>query len=188
MKANVASVSIVPSERGDGTNKFVQGLEKLIDSMIGMNYTAILIAEPLSKSIIEEKKSGLEELYSTVSPHAETTLTFGSSASKTVGENMFKSFSNSINNSVTNSNSESESYTSSSSVSFGSSASFAGDSGGSYGFNSSSSYGESYGTSSSWGHAVTSGTTESSAQGSGKSVQETMNAVVVSWLDTRTNQ
>lgn len=175
MKANVASVTIVPSERGEGKNGFVQGLEKYIDSMIGMRYTAVFIAQPLSKAIIEEKKRGLEELYSTISPHAEATLTYGSSAGKTVGENMFKSFSQAINNSVTNSNSESESYQQSSSASFGSSASFSGDNGGTFGSSSGSSYGESYGTSSSWSHAVTSGRTETDSSGKGKSFSESVN-------------
>lgn len=174
MRANVAAVTIVPSERGERNTGFVQGLEKLIDSMIGMRYTALFIAQPLSKDMVEEKKRGLEELYSTISPHAEVTLTYGSSAGKTVGENMFSSFSNSINHSVTNSNSESESYQSSSTTSFNSTASFFGD-GGSYSAGSGSSFGESYGTSSSWSHAVMSGETETSAEGRGKSFSESIN-------------
>ena len=105
----VSTVTLVPSRRDDEKEKFVQGMEKLIDALSGKEYTAILIAEPLSQGTIETKKRGLEELYATISPFSETTLSYGNNASYAVANGTFSSFSDSINNSVTNSTSESQS-------------------------------------------------------------------------------
>lgn len=45
----VSSVSIVPGLRDEDKEKFVQGIEKFIDSMSGECYTAIFVSEPLGK-------------------------------------------------------------------------------------------------------------------------------------------
>ena len=46
-RQNVSSVSIVPSTRDEDKERFVQGIEKFIDTMKGSEYTAVFIAEPL---------------------------------------------------------------------------------------------------------------------------------------------
>lgn len=160
---NVSTVTLVPSMRDQEKENYVQGIEKLIDSMAGRAYTAVLIAEPLGQKMIEEKKRGFEELYATLSPLSETTLAYGKNASYAVANGTFSSFSESINNSVTNSNSETQSETTtgtSDSTNFGSSSD-----GSSFGFGSSSSYSQSYGTSTSWSRAVTSGETKTDSSG-----------------------
>ena len=52
-RQNVSSVSIVPSTRDEDKERFVQGIEKFIDTMKGSEYTAVFIAEPLDKEILE---------------------------------------------------------------------------------------------------------------------------------------
>lgn len=174
MLSNVSTVTLVPSMRDQEKENYVQGIEKLIDSMAGRDYTAVLIAEPLGAKTIEEKKRGFEELYATLSPLAETSLAYGINASHAVANGTFSSFSQSINNSVTNSNSETQSETtttgSSTSSSFGGST----DSGGSYSFGSSSSYSQSYGTSTSWSRAVTSGDTKTDTSGINQTITDTI--------------
>ena len=59
---NVSSVSIVPSMRSDDKDQFVQGIEKFIDTMKGSEYTAVFIAEPLNKEILEQRKKGLQNI------------------------------------------------------------------------------------------------------------------------------
>lgn len=48
-RQNVSSVSIVPSTRDEDKERFVQGIEKFIDTMKGSEYTAVFIAEPLDR-------------------------------------------------------------------------------------------------------------------------------------------
>ena len=178
---NVSTVTLVPSMRDEEKEHYVQGIEKLIDSMSGRDYTAVLIAEPLGPQTIEEKKRGFEELYATLSPLSETTLAYGKNASYAVANGTFSSFSQSINNSITNSNSESQSQTethgTSSGSSFGfnsSSSSDGSSSGSSASFNSSSSYSSSYGTSTSWSRAVTSGETKTDSSGVNQTITNTI--------------
>lgn len=153
--------------RGEDKKDFVQGIEKLIDTMSGQSFTAVLISEPMGQNAIELKKRGLEELYAAISPFSETTLAYGNNASYAVAEGTFSSFAESINNSITNSNSEtvsdsttegdsySSTYSSNSSNQDGSSSSSSGWSSQS-GHSSSRTYSSSYG----WSNAVTSGTTK----------------------------
>lgn len=170
---NVSTVTLVPSMRDQEKENYVQGIEKLIDSMAGRAYTAVLIAEPLGQKMIEEKKRGFEELYATLSPLSETTLAYGKNASYAVANGTFSSFSESINNSVTNSNSETQSETTttgtSDSTNFGSSSD-----GSSFGFGISSSYSQSYGTSTSWSRAVTSGETKTDSSGVNQTITNTI--------------
>lgn len=170
---NVSSVTLVPSLRDNEKDRFVQGLEKLIDSMSGRDYTAIFIAEPLSHQVIEEKKRGFEELYATISPFSETSLAYGNNASHAVANGTFRSFADSINHSVTNSTSESESqtHTSGTNASFNSS-SRDGDSssGASVGFSSS----DSYGSSTTFSNAVTSGSTKTNTTGENETITDTI--------------
>lgn len=71
-RQNVSSVSIVPSTRDEDKERFVQGIEKFIDTMKGSEYTAVFIAEPLDKEILEQRKRGLQKIYSGLSPFAST--------------------------------------------------------------------------------------------------------------------
>lgn len=104
--ASIASVTMIPSERGTDRETFVQGLEKLIDAMQGKVYTAMFLAVPLTHDVIDARKSGLEYLYSILSPLSKKTFAYGENVSKAVSEGINSSFSNSVNTSVTDSNSE----------------------------------------------------------------------------------
>ena len=79
---NVSSVSIVPSPRDEDKEHFVQGIEKFIDTMKGSEYTAVFIAEPLDKEILEQRKRGLQKIYTGLSPFAATQLSYGESYSQ----------------------------------------------------------------------------------------------------------
>lgn len=46
---NVSSITVVPASRDEDKEKFVQGLEKYIDTMQGQIYNALFIAEPVNK-------------------------------------------------------------------------------------------------------------------------------------------
>jgi hypothetical protein len=102
---NVAEVSIIPSLRNEQTDNqnFVQGMETFIDAMNAEDYTAIFIAEPLSKHEIISRKRALERLASTISHLEETTLSYTKSESEAVSEGVQNNFVNSINNNISQS-------------------------------------------------------------------------------------
>lgn len=169
---NVSCVTVVPSMRDEDKDKFVQGLEKFIDTMQGECYTAVLIARPVTKSELEVKKRGFEELYSALSPYTKTTLSYGVNYSNAISKGMNKNFSHSINNSISNTTGKNFSRNTSSTegVNQGWSISAAG-----VGRNSgtSSSQTEGYSSGKSWSEAVTSGTTETESEGTNESTTET---------------
>lgn len=135
---SLSTVSLIPSERDDDKNEFIQGMEKFIGSMNQKTYTVILLATPVDNTSLSERKHGYEELYSNLSPHAKMNLSFAHSETDSVNESISNSLSESINNSVSTSNGTSNSHSSgrNQSNSWGSSASSDG-----WGVNSSSSWG-----------------------------------------------
>lgn len=167
---NVSCVTVVPSMRDEDKEKFVQGLEKFIDTMQGEKYTALFIARPVSKGQLEEKKRGYEEIYSVLSPFAKTSLAYGENSSKAVTKGMFENFSQSINNSITNTTGYNTSKNTSYTIGHNSSSGVS-----DYGFTTSRGKNTSkttgYSSGQSWSNAVTRGTTDTT--GSGKSTSDT---------------
>lgn len=146
-------VSLIPSSRDEDKEKFVQGIEKFINGMQGKYYTAILLATPVENIVLEQRKHGYEELYSSLSSHSKLTLSYAQNKSTAVSENLSTNFSKSINDSVSNTNGRSDSSSSGSNYGSNSGSSFSGDG---WGFNSGSSSGSfnSYTTGSSFSHTV----------------------------------
>lgn len=96
----VTSVSIVPSPRDDDKEHFIQGLEKFIDSMSGEKFTAVFISSPLSKTDLEAKKRGYEELYSALSQYSQVNLTFSENESEAIAKGISETFSTAINEGI----------------------------------------------------------------------------------------
>lgn len=101
---NICSVTAVPSMRDEDKEKgqFVQGLEKLIDTMRGHEYSALFISKPISKQLLNQRRLGLERLYSSLSPYAKTTLAYGENQSEAVAKGTFANFSSTLNESISN--------------------------------------------------------------------------------------
>ena len=109
-KKSLAAVSVVPSQREEKEQKFIQGIEKFIESMQGETYTVVFISEPIDKEALLMRKNGFEQLSTTVSKFASLQLNFLQADSeavvmgltenftKTVGESVFKT--NTTNDSV----------------------------------------------------------------------------------------
>jgi hypothetical protein len=167
---SIAAVATVPSVRDEDKDKFVQGLEKFIDTMNGETYSAVFIASPLNKEVLEQRKRGFEELYSVLSSFSRITLCYGENYSKAVSQGIFENFSTSINDSISNTNTSStnKSHSVSSSTSSGHSTNAGG-----FGTNSGRSESVTHGYSSgnSWSKSVTKGTAET--KGSGTNTSDT---------------
>lgn len=107
---HIASVSCVAAARNKEKTEnkdFIQGIEKLVDSMKGYTYTALLIAEPLSAEKRTMVRKGYEELYSTLSPFRKSQWSYNESESKAVMD----SLSTGISKTVTEGVSETQSHT-----------------------------------------------------------------------------
>lgn len=148
---NVASVSVVPSPRDDDKQKYVQGIEKFIDTMKGENYTALFIADPVSKEGLDLRKHGLLQIQSALTPFAATQLSYGVNDSVSIAKGMSKSVSESINHSLSDTTSTSDTR----SVSYSSSSGF-----GFFGMTNSHGRSTSYSSGTSWAKGVSEGTTK----------------------------
>ncbi len=152
-------VSLIPSSRDEDKEKFVQGIEKFINGMQGKHYTAIFLATPVDSCVLEQRKHGYEELYSSLSSHSKVTLSYAQNKSTAVSEGLSTNFSKSINDSVSNSNGRSVSSSSGSNYTSNTGSNFSSDG---WGFSSGSSNGSfnSYTSGSSFTHTVSRGITE----------------------------
>ena len=152
----LATVSQIPALRDkEKKEQFVQGLEKFINTLRGKNYIAILLATPMNNEMINIRKHGYEELYSTLSPYSKFSYAYGESMSYAVNKGTTSSFTKSVNESVSNSNSSSTSDTTSNS--YGTNDGYNGGSG-FHGEGVSSNWGYSSGSSKSTSSSYTSST------------------------------
>lgn len=170
---NVSCVTVIPSMRDEDKDRFVQGIEKFIDTMQGEIFSAMFIAKPVNKVELELKKRGYEELYSSLSPFIKTSLAYGENYSKAVTNGMFENFSHSVNNSVSNTTGKNSS--SSVSNTQGRNEGF-NMGGGGFGINSgtTSSTTNGYSSGSSWSKSVTEGTADTSGTGTNSSDTDTI--------------
>lgn len=104
--SGIASLKL--EEINDGKN-YLQGLEKLVDSLRGKSYTAILIADPIQYDKVNYMKLGYEQLYSQISPYLKLDLSFNESDSLTFSEGITEGVSHTINSSLSSTQSYSES-------------------------------------------------------------------------------
>ena len=106
----VAAVSCVASARDKAKTEhkgFVQGIEKLIDTMRGKAYTALFIAEPVSSQAQSDIRRGYESLYSTLSAFRKSVWSYNASNSHAVME----SLSHGISTTITEGTSHTQSHT-----------------------------------------------------------------------------
>ena len=77
-----SSVSGIVALRDEENNKienYVQGIENLVDSLKGLDYTAIMLADPVGSSELSVVKQGYELLYTQLSAFAENSVTINES-------------------------------------------------------------------------------------------------------------
>lgn len=183
----LASVSMVPAIRdNEKKDQFIQGMEKVIGTLNGKEYLAIFLATSMDSVSIANRRHGLEELYSTMTPHNKLSYAYGENESSSVSKGITATFSTSINTSISNSNSNSKSSSHSTSTGFSSGSNSGGSSDGfSWGFNSGSSSGSSnsytsgisfsHSISESNGRSTSDATSETEGNTAGSSITKTLN-------------
>ena len=85
----IASVSCVAALRDKSKTEdkaFIQGIERFIDAMDGVAYTALFLAEPVTEETQAGIRNGYEELYSALSPFRKTTWSYTENESHAVME------------------------------------------------------------------------------------------------------
>ena len=170
----VSNVTVIPSMRDKEKDKFVQGIEKFIDTMRSVNkeYTVILVSEALSKTDLEIKKRNLENLYTSLTPMSKTTLAYGENTSEAVTMGTSSTFTDAVNENISNTSgtntgtNNSESWGTSNGENFGSPG---------MGFNFGKNRGKSRGYSSgqSWSRSISKGTSQSTSTGTNESTSKT---------------
>ena len=166
----VRSLSMIPSRREDERQHdkefSAQGYEKFVDAMKGRRYTLIVLSQRVSAEAMDSCREGLENLYTSLSPYAKETVSYGENESDTVNY----SISSNINSSVGRSISRSFGTSHTSSISSGRSTN-SGRGHEFFGIHFNSGKGQTQGTSSATGSTSGSSTSETSSEsyGSGDS-------------------
>lgn len=96
---NIACVSGIASardENDDDNSIDIQGIEKLIDTMHGNPFTAIIIANLIDNKTLADIKAEYEILYSKLVPFAQSELSFSEGTSDTVSTSLGESLSQSV--------------------------------------------------------------------------------------------
>lgn len=101
--ASISAVSCVANNKNKDfidNDEYLQGLEKLVLAMQGSRYTAVIMANPASQNQLNLVRQGYENIYTQLSPYANTIISYGKNTStsttdtETTGENSSKSHGN----------------------------------------------------------------------------------------------
>lgn len=113
----VSSVANSKQKEMNENKYFIQGLEKLASSMNGEKYSAVIIANGTSKSLIDGLRKGYEDVFTQLSPFANTQMSYANNTSLSLSEAISKGSSKASTESYSISNSEGVSDTDGKSVS-----------------------------------------------------------------------
>jgi len=84
----------------ENKDKYTQGLEKYIEAMKGMEYTILLLADPISDMKMEEIVTGYHQLYSSLSLFEKNQTTLGLNESATLTEGLTETLTKSISKGI----------------------------------------------------------------------------------------
>lgn len=99
--SSVTDIAGLRFEEETKDRQFMQGIEKLIDTLQGETYSLLLIADPVSLSDLNASRRALENLYSVLVPFSESQLSVGTNETDTVNKSITKSVTDTVNESVT---------------------------------------------------------------------------------------
>lgn len=96
----ISGIASIRNEKESSYEKFVQGIEHLVDSLQGREYSVVVIADPVSAYEIATAKTGYETLYTQLSPFLKTSVSFNESESITLTQTHTEGVTNSIGEST----------------------------------------------------------------------------------------
>lgn len=98
--ASVSGIAALRNQNEHASEKFVQGMEKLADSMRGKEYAAIYIADVMGTSVIDRLCGEYEDIYSQLSPFKQSVHILNENNSKTDTNSMIEGVVNTTNESL----------------------------------------------------------------------------------------
>lgn len=98
--AAVSGIATLRNQNEHDSEQFVQGMEKLVDSMRGKEYAAIYIADVMSTAVIERMCAEYEDIYSQLSPFRQSVHTLNENNSKTDTTSLIEGVVNTTNESL----------------------------------------------------------------------------------------
>ncbi len=99
----VSSIPAVRNANGYKNQEFVQGLEKLIDTLRGKEYTAMILANVVDNHMIEQMCAEYEDIYSQLVPFLASSQTVNTQKSVTDTESIIKGVTDTTNQTLTKS-------------------------------------------------------------------------------------
>lgn len=96
----VACVSDVATSKGQKDESFIQGIEKLIETMQNKEYSMLLVADPIDANDLEQAKFALENLYSSLVPHSKLQYSYGENESYALSQSLAEATTDTITKSV----------------------------------------------------------------------------------------
>ena len=99
----------VPSEHEENqdSEKGFQGIDRLINSMLGLNWSLVVVAEPATKKDIQDWKEEIYQIYNLITPVSKTSIQNSDSKNNSESSSKNKSNSQSVNYSKSESEGES---------------------------------------------------------------------------------
>ncbi|MGN1203301.1 MAG: helicase HerA domain-containing protein, partial [Eubacterium sp.] len=92
----ITAISCVP---GDSEGK-AEGIENLLEAVGNKNFTIMVLADPIDKTMMKEIRQGYENLATQLSTDSEISFSVQSGKSTTVSENYSKSFTETVSKSI----------------------------------------------------------------------------------------
>jgi len=99
--ASVTDVAGLRFEEETKDRQFMQGIEKMIDTLQGETYSLLLIADPINSEDLNISRRALENLYSSLVPLGESQYIVGQNISDSVNHSLTKSITDTVTVSVT---------------------------------------------------------------------------------------
>lgn len=99
----ISAVSSIPAIRNANESKnqeFVQGLEKMIETLRGKEYSALIIADAMSNDKVETMCAEFEDIYSQLAPFKTSSQTVNTQSSVTYTEGIVKGVTDTTNKTI----------------------------------------------------------------------------------------
>lgn len=92
----VSGVASIRQHNIEENSEFTQGIEKMLETMKGNEFSAIFIAKALSKAELSELKAEYELLYTRLVPYSKSILTISENEAEAVSTTVSKALSDSV--------------------------------------------------------------------------------------------
>ena len=98
--SSVSGIVALRDEKNSKTENYVQGIENLVDSLNGLDYTIIMLADPVDSAQLSVVKQGFELLYTQLSAFAGSSVTINESDTMSLSRSRSEGISEGISKGV----------------------------------------------------------------------------------------